>query len=186
MREGESGPPVCFVIILRKHIEGVNERALARFTAQARRSVRLRGEVNVVVTTDREMRDLNRCFRGQDKTTDVLSFPALPDRINDFAGDIVISAPVARQNARRLEHAVVSEIKILILHGVLHLAGHDHERDHGEMARKEAHLRKRLRLPGGLIERSSSVSNPFGARQNRGCSEKGGAPTGFRRGRRKR
>ncbi len=171
LREGESNPPVCFVIILRNHIEGVNERALVRFTALGRRAVHLRGEVNVVVTSDREMRNLNRCFRGHDQTTDVLSFPSLPSRRGDnFAGDIVISAPLARQSARNLGHPLVQELKILILHGLLHLVGYDHEGEDGKMARTEARLRSKLRLPIGLIERA----RPSAARVHKAGLNRGG------------
>jgi probable rRNA maturation factor len=70
-----------------------------------------------------------------------------------LAGEIAISADVARQNSARLKHSVGEEVKILALHGILHLAGFDHERDNGEMARKEATLRRSLKLPAALIER---------------------------------
>jgi probable rRNA maturation factor len=84
----------------------------------------------------------------------VLSFPAIPGLMEDFAGDVAISAEIAARNARRLGHTAAEEIRILTLHGLLHLAGYDHERDGGEMERKEARLRKSLGLPVGLIERS--------------------------------
>jgi probable rRNA maturation factor len=66
---------------------------------------------------------------------------------------VAISADIARENARRLGHSVADEVKILVLHGILHLAGFDHEHDHGEMARKESRLRRQLKLEAGLIER---------------------------------
>jgi probable rRNA maturation factor len=75
-----------------------------------------------------------------------------------FAGDVAISAEIAAQNARRLGHTVADEIRILTLHAMLHLAGYDHERDNGEMERKEARLRKSLGLPVGLLERSGRRS----------------------------
>jgi probable rRNA maturation factor len=81
-----------------------------------------------------------------------------------FAGDVAISAEIARQNARRLGHTAGEEIRILVLHGMLHLAGYDHELDTGEMQREEARLRKSLGLPVGLIERS--VRSP-GAKRGR-------------------
>jgi probable rRNA maturation factor len=96
---------------------------------------------------------LNRRFRGKNKPTDVLSFPAIPGLMRGFAGDVAISAEIAARNARRLGHTAAEEIEILALHAVLHLAGYDHEQDNGEMERKEAHLRKSLGLPVGLIER---------------------------------
>jgi len=146
------------LVILRKRTAGLSEPALERFVARAKRVVRLRGTVNVLVTTSRELRILNSRFRGLDKATDVLSFPPIFDLVPDFAGDVAISADIAAQNARRLGHSAAVEIKILALHGVLHLAGYDHERDAGEMGRKEAHLRKRLGLPVALIARNAEDS----------------------------
>ncbi len=153
MREGRRCPPVCLVIIIRKPIAGLSERSLARFTLRACRASGLHGRVNVVVSSSHEIRGLNRCFRGKDTPTDVLSFPPVSDLAGRFAGDIIISAEMARQNARRLGHAAADEVKILVLHGVLHLAGYDHEADAGRMARQEARLRRELRLPTSLIER---------------------------------
>jgi probable rRNA maturation factor len=116
----------------------------------------LHDSVNVLVTNSSELRALNRQFRGADKATDVLSFPSPQPRRGQakrVAGDIAISADIARENARRLDHSVAGEVKILVLHGILHLAGFDHERDNGEMARKEGRLRQQLKLEAGLIER---------------------------------
>ena len=129
-------------------IAGVTPKALERFVAVARRETRLKGDVNVLLTGDRKMRELNRRFRRKDKTTDVLSFPSLD------GGDIAISVPVAKANARALGHGIGEELKILILHGTLHLKGHDHERDNGAMARIEQRLRNKLALPPSLIERA--------------------------------
>jgi probable rRNA maturation factor len=89
------------------------------------------------------MKALNRRFRGKDKPTDVLSFPAEPDAPKNFAGEIAISAEIAAQNARALGHSPAEEVKILVLHGILHLRGYDHECDNGEMARREQQLRAR-------------------------------------------
>lgn len=90
--------------------------------------------------------------------TDVLSFPAAADSGENekrgFAGEIAISADIAARNAALLGHSVGAEIKVLTLHGILHLAGMDHERDNGQMARKEATLRRALRLPVALTERT--------------------------------
>jgi probable rRNA maturation factor len=133
---------------------GLSEPALERFVARAKRAVGLRGVVNVLITTSHELRIMNRRFRGQDKATDVLSFPPMFGLVPDFAGDVAISADIAAQNARRFGHSAAEEIKILALHGVLHLAGYDHERDRGQMARKEARLRKQMSLPVGLIGRN--------------------------------
>jgi probable rRNA maturation factor len=142
------------LVILRKHVAGLSDASLARFVARAGRTVKLRGAVNLVVTGSNELRALNRRFRGKDQPTDVLSFVPDPDFVSGLAGDIAISAEIAKQNARRLGHSTAQEIKILVLHGVLHLAGYDHESDHGVMAGKEAKLRRSLGLPVGLIERN--------------------------------
>ena len=80
---------------------------------------------------------------------------------------MAISADIARENARRLGHSVADEVKILVLHGILHLAGFDHERDNGEMARKESRLRLQLKLEGGLIERAQPQHRSSAARRNR-------------------
>jgi metalloprotein, YbeY/UPF0054 family len=127
----------------------------ARFLIRAQREIGLIGEVNVVFATNSEMQRLNRQFRRKNRPTDVLSFPApMTDRGPQTAGDIAISVNMARENAAALGHSLESELKILILHGVLHLAGHDHEQDNGEMAALENQLRAKLKLPTGLIERN--------------------------------
>ena len=142
------------MVIVRKRVAGLSEIALARFVTRARRAARLHGAVNVLLTSNRELRALNGRFRGKDRPTDVLSFPPLFGLVKTFAGDVAISAEMAAQNARLLAHSPAEEVKILALHGMLHLAGYDHERDHGEMTRIEERLRRSLRLPGGLIDRS--------------------------------
>jgi probable rRNA maturation factor len=146
------------LVIFRKRIAGLSRSTLERFVSRARRAVRLRDTVNVLVTNSRELRSLNRRFRGADKSTDVLSFPWPP--LNNLhaqrvAGEVAISADIARDNANALGHSLAEEVKILVLHGVLHLAGFDHEHDRGEMARKESQLRRRLHLQGSLIERTT-------------------------------
>jgi len=93
---------------------------------------------------------LNRRFREKDKPTDVLSFPDA----RGAGGDIAISMDIAQQNATRYGHDLLQELKILVLHGMLHLAGHDHAADHGEMAARERALRARLKLPACLIDRT--------------------------------
>jgi probable rRNA maturation factor len=114
-------------------------------------------DLAVVLEGDERLRMLNREYRQQDLATDVLSFPAICERSNGLAGDVAISAEIAAANAHRLGHTAAEEIKILALHAILHLAGYDHARDDGEMAVKEAHLRRTLNLPAGLIERDSQV-----------------------------
>jgi len=128
----------------------------------------LRGAVTVALVSDVRMRALNRQFRGVDAATDVLSFPAVADATTPAAaagaagrgpavrdlGDIAIARGVARRQASAVGHSLATEIRVLALHGPLHLAGHDHETDDGAMARLEARLRRKGGLPGGLIERT--------------------------------
>lgn len=135
-------------------------RTLGRFLAEAQAALRLRGQVTVLLTTDHAIRGLNRRFRGKNKATDVLSFPAGGPAAAEIAGDLAISVPTALRQAGEQGHALAVEIKVLILHGLLHLAGYDHEADNGQMARRERLLRARLRLPQGLIERVSAQANP--------------------------
>jgi probable rRNA maturation factor len=148
------------LVIFHKPVADLTPLALTRFLARARRAAGLRGLVNIVVTSNTEMKSLNRRFRGKDKPTDVLSFPAAPNGEKGFAGDIAISADVATQNAHSLGHAPAVEVKILTLHGILHLRGYDHEREHGQMTRREQALRRELHLPVGLIERAETSGAP--------------------------
>lgn len=150
------------MVIIQERVAGLSEAALAKFVARARSVVGLCGAVSVLVTSSRELQGLNHRFRGKNKPTDVLSFPAMPGLLRGFAGDVAISAEIAARNARRLGHTVADEIRILTLHAVLHLAGYDHELDDGKMERKEARLRKSLGLPVGLIERSGQPSRGKG------------------------
>jgi len=107
------------------------------------------GDVVLRFVDEEEMRALNRQWRGKDRPTDVLSFPAAtvaPDG-RRHVGDIAICFPVARGQARRRRHAPEREVAILALHGLLHLLGHDHETDDGEMERIERALRRELLGP---------------------------------------
>ena len=164
------------VVIFSKPVSGASEQAMARFLSRVRRAAGLRGQVVVLVAGNRELRALNRRFRHKDRPTDVLSFPSSQrrspqtnlgaklgrgrssakstDAANQLAGDIAISAEIAIANAARLGHRVADELKTLILHGVLHLAGYDHEADNGEMSEVETRLRRELRLPDSLIQRN--------------------------------
>jgi len=153
-------------VILQKHVPELTEIALSRFLARARRATGLKGAVEVLVTSSQKMKSLNRRFRGKDKATDVLSFPAADEMRNELAGEIAISAEIAAKNARALGHGAAEEVKILVLHGLLHLRGYDHERDAGEMARRERQLRARLGLHSGLIERSE-IDRPVGKQMRR-------------------
>ncbi len=152
------------MVSFQKRVRELTELALSRFVARARRAAGLKGMVDVLVTGNNDMKTLNRRYRGKDKPTDVHSFPAAHDNLRKkFAGEIAVSAEIAAQNARALGHGVAQEVKILVLHGILHLRGYDHERDKGQMARREAQLRAHLRLPVALIERASAKEAMTGA-----------------------
>jgi probable rRNA maturation factor len=117
--------------------------------------VRARGAVSVALVGDARVRALNKRYRKRDYATDVLSFPAAAQTRSPTAylGDIVIARGVARRQARAAGHSERMELRILALHGLLHLLGYDHERDGGRMARVERALRVKGGLPAGLIER---------------------------------
>ncbi len=112
-------------------------------------------EFHCRVTNDVEMALLNSRFRGKKETTDVLSFPSGE---RDPLGDIAVSLGRARSQAREWGHSTEDEIRILLLHGLLHLMGHDHETDTGQMRRTEQRWRKKLGLPAGLITRAAECS----------------------------
>jgi len=134
---------------------GLRDRALLRrFAATLRRRVTGGRSFCCLLTGDEELRQLNREFLGNDCSTDVLSFPS--GRGDGFLGDLAISTDRARLQARHFGHTLRAEISILMLHGVLHLMGMDHETDSGRMQGIEVEWRKRLRLPAGLIERVAS------------------------------
>ena len=150
---------------------GVSPSAMQRFARKAQKFARVRGEVAVLITSRRKVQALNRRFRRKDKPTDVLSFPLAT------GGDIAVCAEIARRNAARLGHPLSDEIKILVLHGMLHLAGYDHETDSGEMAAVEARLRSRLKLPLSLIERNQPTRAP----RQRSSASRGKPVAGSRR-----
>jgi probable rRNA maturation factor len=146
------------------HGRRIADDGLARWLAGVL-PVRLRGEVAIALVTDPHIRKLNRQYRGKDAPTDVLSFPAGDDgfpgpRAADagprFLGDIVIARGVARRQAKAAGHAYRIELRVLALHGFLHLLGYDHDApdDHGRMARAEARLRRLGGLREGLISRA--------------------------------
>jgi probable rRNA maturation factor len=128
---------------------------LQRALLAAQQCVALKGEVTVMLTDDKGIRSLNRSFRGKNKPTDILSFPAADPQLG-IAGDLAISVETAARQAASEGHPLRIELRILILHGVLHLAGYDHEADSGQMASLECDLRRKLRLPQGLIERATA------------------------------
>jgi probable rRNA maturation factor len=112
---------------------------------------RARGTVTVAIVSDARVRALNRQYRRKDKATDVLSFPSGE---RGYLGDVVIAAGVAARQAHEAGHTLATELRVLALHGLLHLLGYDHERDDGRMARLERRLRRRGGLEEGLIERA--------------------------------
>ena len=128
---------------------------LTRFLRRAREAVGLSGEVEVLLTSDTAIKRLNRDFRGKNKPTDVLSFPAPEEIAAEHAGDLAISLDTAARQAASFGHSLGEEVRVLMLHGLLHLTGMDHETDSGEMAAREAELRSELKLPATLIERVS-------------------------------
>jgi probable rRNA maturation factor len=128
----------------------LRSQALARWLERNAPS-RARGTVVIAMITDARMRRINRQFRRKDYATDVLSFPAM---LPGSLGELAIGTGVMRRQAREAGHSEAVEARILALHGLLHLLGYDHEADHGEMRRAEERLRKRARLPLGLIRRA--------------------------------
>jgi probable rRNA maturation factor len=157
----------------------ISRRELSLFTAKARRAIGLDGELSVRITSARELQELNRRFRRKNKPTDVLSFPSAVGA----GGDIAIAREIAAANAATLGHSVTTELKILILHGLLHLAGFDHESDNGEMTARESELRQEFGLPFGLIERTNK-SHPVAnsGRQGWGTQRQGWGQRPFQRG----
>ena len=128
---------------------GVRAPGLARWL-QSIAPATARGSLTVAIVPDGRVRLLNRRYRGQDRPTDVLSFPAAePDQL----GDVVIALGVARRQAAEAGHPLGTELRVLALHGLLHLLGYDHETDSGQMRRIERRLRAAGGLREGLIER---------------------------------
>ncbi len=136
-------------VIFRRAPAGLLRKTIQDFAHRLEREVAKGRTFDCLITGDRELRRLNHRFRGRDEATDVLSFPAG----TDFLGDIAISLARARAQGRQFGHGTADEVRILMLHGLLHLMGLDHESDGGRMARAEKRWRARLGLPAGLIER---------------------------------
>jgi len=140
------------MIVNRQRRVPVAIRPLQQFYERARSELGFAPEsVTIQLISDEAMAELNETFRKKQGPTDVLSFPAngaRPAHAAEYSGDIAISPEAARRNARRFSRSLPAEMRILILHGMLHLAGFDHETDHGEMDRLERRLRKRLRVAG--------------------------------------
>ncbi len=142
---------------------GVSRRGLRAFVKRLETEVAGGRTFCCLITGDAELRRLNREFRGRDYPTDVLSFPVgqssgLSGQAGgaDWIGEIAISYDAARRQSAEHGHGVLQEIEILMLHGLLHLLGLDHETDQGRMLSVERKWRVRLGLPAGLIERASA------------------------------
>ena len=147
-------PPEDKLVSFRRAPARFGRAALQGFARTLRDQVAGGRSFHCLITGDPELRRLNAQFLGKDYPTDVLSFPdAQPD---GFLGEIAISAARAAEQAAEWGHGVDDEIRILMLHGVLHLAGMDHQADRGRMRRAETSWRRKLGLPAGLIERVRS------------------------------
>jgi probable rRNA maturation factor len=151
----------------------LSKSGLTRFLNRAREAVDLRGNVDVLLADDATLRNLNKTFRHKNKATDVLSFPAAENPYG-HAGDLAISLDTAARQAAAFGHTLRDEVRILLLHGLLHLSGLDHEIDDGEMAARESELRRELRLPVTLIERVAPANEAKhsakpGAKRRRGA-----------------
>ena len=145
--------PEGSTVTFRRVPAGIRRKPVQSFAQLLQSEVAKGLAFDCLITGDAEMRRFNRDFRGKDYATDVLSFPSAG---GGSLGDLAISAARARAQAREFGHSVEDEIRILMLHGVLHLLGFDHEVDGGKMARAEKRWRKHLGLPNGLIERVSA------------------------------
>ncbi len=147
-------------VTFRRVPAGVRRIAIERFARQLESQVARGRSFDCLISGDAELRRLNCAFRGKDEPTDVLSFPVPPPVLaggsSSRLGDVAISSVTARAQARQFGHSLETEIRILMLHGVLHLMGMDHAADSGRMARAEKRWRARLGLPTGLIERVQS------------------------------
>ena len=145
------------MVLMRRAPSGLRRGPLEAFARQLRERVAAGRPFQCLITDDRELQRLNRQFLRKHYPADVLSFPAA-ESAETLAGlgEIAISYQRAREQADAFGHSMRDEICILMLHGVLHLMGMDHERDRGAMARTEVAWRNKLGLPASLIERASA------------------------------
>jgi probable rRNA maturation factor len=182
MDPGRSRPPRLAIDVVLP--AGVRAPGLVAWLQSAAPAT-ARGALSIAVVPDARVRALNRHYRKKNTNTDVLSFPADgppdggprtsqwgpasagprtsqwgPASAGPFLGEIVIAAGVARRQAREAGHSLQTELRILALHGLLHLLGYDHEQDTGEMGRLERRLRRKGGLREGLIERAADPSDP--------------------------
>lgn len=145
-------PPSDPLLLFQSRAARLDRAWLRDFALRLQTEVAAGAPFTALLTSDRHLRQLNRDFLGKDTPTDVLSFPAPAGAL----GEMAISVPRALEQAAAAGHPVEQEIAILLLHGLLHLLGHDHETDRGAMRRLETRWRRRLGLPPGLIERTSA------------------------------
>ena len=110
--------------------------------------------IELIITTNKQIKAINNEFRGKNKATDVLSFPIIDSDITFILGTIIISKNMAIKGAKKFGHSFNDEISLLFIHGLLHLIGYDHETDNGEMRKKEKKLIKKFNLPKSLIVRN--------------------------------
>jgi probable rRNA maturation factor len=144
------------LITYRRKPATLDVESLQSFAEILRSRVARGREFHCLITNDAELRSLNARFRGKDYATDVLSFLYRnANAAGRSLGDIAISVQRARAQAREWRHAIEDEIRVLMLHGLLHLLGMDHESDSGQMKRTETRWRRKLGLPVGLIERGT-------------------------------
>ena len=143
-------------VLNRQRGRRVSPAGLARFVTRLSREVppRRADSVTLCLVSERKMREYNRVYRGRDHSTDVLSFTddGEPDPEGKVhLGDIVISVPTAAAQAREAGHSLARELRLLALHGYLHLLGYDHEADEGTMMRLQGRLERKLlpRRAGG-------------------------------------
>lgn len=146
--ESEPAEPI---LIFHARLGGEQRKALREFARRLAAEAAGGASFTCLFTGDRRLRALNRQFLGKDYPADVLSFPAPgPD---GSMGEMAVSVARAQEQADAHGHSLLDELRILMLHGVLHLMGLDHESDRGSMRRQETRWRKRFGLPHGLIER---------------------------------
>ena len=143
--------PEGSTVTFRRAPPDFRRRPVERFARRLQDEISKGTPFDCLITGDADLRRLNRQFRGMDYPTDVLSFPAAAPAAH--LGDLAISLGRARAQARQFGHPIEHEVEILMLHGLLHLLGFDHETDGGQMARAEERWRTRLGLSAGLIER---------------------------------
>jgi probable rRNA maturation factor len=151
-RNGRSHPEILFRALppsLKLSLDA--RRSLKKFAFELSGQIADGRSFTCLITDDRELQELNRNFLGHDYPTDVLSFPDAGDDL----GDIAISVERAEAQAKEHGHSRLEEICVLMLHGLLHLSGFDHERDGGRMARAERKWRSAFGLPATLIERAA-------------------------------